>query len=176
MLGSGLLIGRLVIGTLMIAHSGQKLFGWLGGNGLDGTAGFFEDLGFRPGLPFVAAAAVIELLSGMLVVLGLFGPVGPALLIAVMLVAAVSVHLGNGLFSTTNGIEVPVLYATAALAFALVGFGPWSLDALLGFDSLWTPAMTLAVVALGVFLGIANLALRGHDLSAPPQEGRVKVS
>jgi hypothetical protein len=69
MLGSGLLIGRVVIGTLMMAHAGEKLFGWLGGQGLRGTAGFFEHIGFRPGLRFAAAASLIEMISGLLVML-----------------------------------------------------------------------------------------------------------
>lgn len=176
MLASGLLIGRLVIGTLMIAHSGQKLFGWLDGDGLGGTAGFLEQIGFQPGLRFAAAAATAELLSGMLLVLGLFGPVGPALLISVMLVAAVSVHHGNGLFATTNGIEVPLLYATAGLAFALVGYGPLSLDMLLGLDSLWTPSTTLVVIALGILLGIASLALRRRRLARASGQSRLRVT
>ena len=48
-LGTGLLLARLILGALMVAHGGQKLFGWLGGYGIAGTAGFFEQLGFRPG-------------------------------------------------------------------------------------------------------------------------------
>ena len=46
---AGLLLARLVIGPMMAAHGAQKLFGWFGGYGLTGTAGFFEGLGFRPG-------------------------------------------------------------------------------------------------------------------------------
>jgi putative oxidoreductase len=176
MLGSGLLIGRVVIGTLMMAHAGEKLFGWLGGQGLRGTAGFFEHIGFRPGLRFAAAASLIEMISGLLVMLGLLGPVGPALLISIMIVAAVSVHRGNGLFATTNGVEVPLLYTTGALALALAGYGPYSLDALLGLDVLWTPSMTLAVVALGVLVAIGNLAVRRSVLSGTPGRTRAKVS
>jgi putative oxidoreductase len=124
MMAGGLLIVRLVIGTLMMGHATQKLFGWLGGYGLRGTGGFFEQLGFRPGVVFAAAASLGELISGLLVALGLFGPVGPALMISVMLVAMLTVHWSNGLFAATNGIEVPLLYAAVALGFALAGFGP----------------------------------------------------
>ena len=88
---TGLVILRLVIGPLMAAHGAQKLFGWFGGYGLNGTGGFFEQLGFRPGRLFAGAAGAAELASGTLVTLGLFGPVGPALMISVMVVAAVSV-------------------------------------------------------------------------------------
>ena len=67
--------------------------------------------------------------------LGLFGPVGPALMLSVMIVAAVSVHLKNGLFAMSNGIELPLLYGAAAAALALTGPGQYSLDALLGLQS-----------------------------------------
>ena len=84
-LGTGLLLARLIFGVLMVAHGGQKLFGWFGGYGLAGTAGFFEQLGFRPGRLFVVTASLSEVLSGILIALGLFGPVGPALLLSVMI-------------------------------------------------------------------------------------------
>jgi putative oxidoreductase len=160
MIASGLLIVRLVIGTMMMGHATQKLFGWLGGYGLKGTAGFFEQLGFRPGVVFATAASLGELTGGALVTLGLFGPVGPALMISVMLVAILTVHLHNGLFAATNGIEVPLLYATVALGFALVGFGPYSLDAVLGIGSVWTPAITVVALGAGVAGAVANLAFR----------------
>src|SRR6266699_4818781 len=94
----GLFILRLVVGLLIAAHGAQKLFGWFGGYGLAGTGGFFENLGFRPGRLFAAAASVGEVVSGVLIALGLFGPVGPTILLSVMIVAAVSVHWKNGVF------------------------------------------------------------------------------
>jgi len=167
MIAGGLLILRLVIGTLMMGHATQKLFGWIGGYGLRGTAGFFEQIGFRPGVLFATAASLGELTSGLLVALGLFGPIGPALMISVMLVAMLAVHWSNGLFAATNGVEVPLLYATAALGFALIGFGPYSLDALLGIGSVWTPAITLAVLGTGVAGAVGNLALRRLPAATP---------
>src|SRR6476620_10426485 len=101
-LGTGLLLARLVLGAMMVAHGGQKLWGWFGGYGLAGTAGFFEQLGFRPGRLFAATAALTEVVSGLLVALGLLGPIGPALMVSVMIVAAVSVHWQHGLFAMKN--------------------------------------------------------------------------
>lgn len=173
MIAGGLLILRLVIGTLMMGHATQKLFGWLGGYGLNGTGAFFEQLGFHPGKLFAAAASLGELVSGLLVALGLFGPVGPALMISVMLVAILTVHLPNGLFAATNGVEVPLLYATAALGLALTGFGAYSLDAVLGITSVWTPAITFAALAIGVAGGLVNLAFRRIPQAAAPAASRV---
>jgi putative oxidoreductase len=164
-LGIGLLLGRIVVGLLMAAHGSQKLLGWFGGYGLEKTGGLFDQLGFRPGRAFAAAASVAEIASGLLIVLGLLGPIGPALMLSVMIVAAVAVHWGQGLFATTNGIEVPLLYATAAAALGLTGPGPYSLDAWLGIAGIWTPASTLIVLVLGIVGGIANLALRARPVT-----------
>ena len=157
---SGLLVARLAFGLLMVGHGTQKLFGWFGGYGLAGTGGFFETLGFRPGRTFVAAASLTEITGGLLLALGFLGPVGPALIISVMIVAAISVHWKNGLFATANGIELPLLYAAGAVTLALTGPGLFSLDALLGLESLWTPGIVWAAIAIGVVGGVINLGLR----------------
>ena len=162
---AGLLLARMVFGLLIASHGTQKLFGWFGGYGLAGTAGFFEQLGFRPGRFFAATAAATEITAGMLLAVGLLGPVGPALIVSVMIVAAVTVHWAHGLFAQNNGIEVPLLYGAAAATLALTGPGLYSLDAALGLASLWTPAIAWSVLALGALGGVANLALR----SAPAQ-------
>ncbi len=157
---AGLLLGRLAIGILMAAHGSQKLFGWFGGYGLDGTAGFMETLGFRPGRFFAATAAITEIGSGVLLALGLFSPFAAAAMVSVMIVAAVSVHWPHGLFAAKNGIELPLLYGTGAAVLAMTGPGAYSADAWLGINTLWTPELVAAALALGVAGGIANLALR----------------
>jgi putative oxidoreductase len=163
----GILALRLVLGLLMAAHGAQKLFGWFGGHGLAGTGGFFESLGFRPGRLFASAAGISEFGGGLLVTLGLFGPVGPSLMLSVMIVAAVSVHWPNGLFAMSNGIEVPLLYGVGALALALAGPGLFSLDGLLGLTPLWTSTVRCAVLIAGILGGVANLALRRKPTPAP---------
>jgi putative oxidoreductase len=72
----------------------------------------------------------------------------------------VSVHWRNGLFSMSNGIEVPLLYATGAVALALTGPGWYSLDELLGLSTLWTPAVAAIALVIGIVGGVVNLALR----------------
>jgi putative oxidoreductase len=162
----GLLVFRLVIGLAMAAHGSQKLFGWFGGHGLAGTGGFFESIGFRPGRTFALAAGVTEVASGLLIALGFLGPIGPGLVLSVMIVAAATVHWKNGFFAASNGIEVPTLFAVAAIALAFVGFGEFSIDAIAGIDVLFTPAAALAAVVLGVVGAIGNLSLRRHEARA----------
>ncbi|MGQ0814379.1 MAG: DoxX family protein [Gemmatimonadota bacterium] len=159
-LSSGLLVVRIVFGLYMAAHGAQKLFGWFGGYGLAGTGGYFEQIGFRPGRLFAATAGTIEIASGLLVILGLLGPVGPALMLSVLIVAAVSVHWQNGVFVTSNGIEHTAVFGAGAFALALTGPGIFSVDSLLGLHTLWTPSIALAALTLGIIGGVANLAIR----------------
>ena len=114
----GLLLVRVVVGLIMAGHGAQKLFGWFGGYGVRKTGEFFAQLGFQPGTAFAAAASISEIVSGLLVTFGFLGPVGPALMIAVMIVAAITVHWGHGLFAQNNGIELPLLYTAAAFGLA----------------------------------------------------------
>ena len=155
---AGLLLARMVFGLVMAAHGSQKLFGWFGGHGIAGTAGFFESLGFRPGRFFAMAAGTSELVGGLLLAVGLLGPLGPAMIIAIMIVAVATVHWPHGLFAQNGGIEVPLLYSTAAAAIALIGNGAYSIDALLGLT--WPAGVVVTVLALGVLGAFANLAIR----------------
>lgn len=159
-LSVGLLIARLIVGLVMAAHGAQKLFGWFGGYGLHKTGEFFVQLGFKPGRTFAAFASIGEMTSGLLVALGFLGPVGPALMISVMIVAMITVHWENGLFATTNGIEVPLLYVAAGLALALTGYGRYSLDVLLGIADLWTPTIIAIALGVGIVGGFGNVVLR----------------
>ena len=159
-MNEGLVLARLVFGLLMAAHGSQKAFGWFGGYGLAGTGGYFESIGFRPGKFFAATAAGTEIIAGLLVALGLLGPIGPALIVSVMIVAAGSVHWPNGVFAQNGGIEVPLLYGVTAAALALTGFGAYSLDAAFGLSGLSTPAINVAALVAGVIGGAVNLALR----------------
>jgi putative oxidoreductase len=164
-LSLGLFIARMVFGLLMAAHGAQKLFGWFGGYGLDGTGGFMESLGFRPGRRFAALAGAGEFTGGLLTALGLLGPVGPALMVAVMVVAIGSVHWKNGVFAAKNGVELPLLFAIAAVALALAGPGLYALDSAFGLAGTWTPGLSAAALAAGFLGGLASLAGR-HPVTA----------
>jgi putative oxidoreductase len=160
-MATGLLIARLLIGLGLGAHGAQKLFGWFGGYGLKGTGGYFEGvLGYRPGVLFAAGAGLAEFGGGVLTALGLLNPIGPALIVMVMLVATLTVHIKNGWFATSNGYELPLTYAAGALALAFIGPGPYSLDEVIGFTALSDPGRTWIIIAIAVVLALINAAIR----------------
>ena len=161
----GLLILRLVVGLTLAAHGAQKLFGWFGGYGIAGTGQFLEQLGFRPGRIQAAQAGLAELVGGLLLAAGFLTPVAAAAVVAVMLVAAVSVHLQKGFFAHNGGYEYPLVLAAAAVALAFTGPGALSLDRALGID--WSgDGWGLAAFAAGVIGGAGPLLGRRREQAA----------
>jgi putative oxidoreductase len=156
----GILIARLVLGLALAAHGGQKLFGWFGGYGIAGTGGFLEGLGFRPGPLFASLLGLGEVAAGLLTAVGLGGPIGPALMIHLMLVAMFVAHRNNGFFAASNGIELPLLYAVGGLVLASTGPGLYSLDALLGLTPWFGPSVTSIALGLAVVGVLGTLAIR----------------
>jgi putative oxidoreductase len=155
----GLLILRLVVGLNLAAHGAQKLFGWFGGYGIAGTGQFLEQLGFRPGRLHAAQAAIAEVGGGLFLALGLLTPVAAAALVAVMFVAAVSVHLKGGFFLQGGGYEYTLVLGGAALALAFTGPGALSLDQALGIS--WSGVTWgLGALAAGLIGGAVPLVAR----------------
>src|SRR4051812_39614420 len=158
-----LLVLRVVVGLLMAGHGAQKLFGSFGGHGIAGTAGFFDSIGMRPGRRNAIAAGVCEFAGGLLLVLGLLTPLAATMIIAVMVVAVLTVHAKNGVWVTDSGFEYNAVIV--AVCFALAGAGPGeiSLDDALG----WMPDITgtgwaFAALAAGILGGLgAILSARG---------------
>jgi len=159
-MSSALLVVRLIVGLGFAVHGAQKLFGWFGGYGLTGTGGFFASMGFSPGAPFALLAGLGECGGGLLVALGLGGPIGPALMISVMVVAAITVHLKNGFLAGNNGFELPLLYICVAVLFAMIGYGTYSLDKQLGLTWLTTVRDARIAVAAGVVVGLLAVTAR----------------
>src|SRR5437870_4815897 len=166
---TGILIIRVFFGFAIAGHGAQKLFGWFGGYGIKATGGFFESLGFRPGAAFATAAGLSEMGGGVLLTVGLFTPFGAAAVLSAMLVAMVSVHLKNGFFAAGNGIELPFLYAVAALGIALTGGGAISLDRLLGLDFVFQPSVVISLPLLAAG-GAAILLSVHHGSTAIPSK------
>jgi putative oxidoreductase len=153
----GRLLLRTAVGGFFVGHGTQKLFGWFGGYGLDGTAKGFEQLGLRPAKAHATAAGIAEAGGGALFVAGLETPLAAAALTATMITAIRTVHLKNGPWATNGGYEYNVVLIAAALAIAEVGPGPLSLDAARGKErkgSGWALAALVAGVvgAVGAHL------------------------
>jgi putative oxidoreductase len=123
----GLLLMRLVVGTIFMAHGGQKVFGWFGGPGLDGFAEDLSGMGYSPADALAALTGFTELVGGVLVVLGLFTPLAAAGLLAVM-VNAIWVKWNAGLFATEGGFEFELALAALAAGLVLSGAGRAALD------------------------------------------------
>lgn len=131
MMDIGLLIIRVVIGVLFVGHGAQKLFGWFGGYGLNGTGGWFDSIGMKPGVTMALIAGLAELIGGILFALGLLTPVAGLLIAGTMAMAILKVHGPNGLWSTSNGYEYNLTLLAVAIGIALIGPGHYSLDAFL---------------------------------------------
>ena len=155
----GLLLLRVTIGLTLAAHGSQKLFGWFGGHGLAATGQGLEGLGFVPGRRHALVAGLAETGSGLLLALGLVTPLGAAAFAAVMLVAAVSAHLGRGFFVMGGGYEYNLVLGVAALALAFTGAGALSLDAAIGWP-LSGPAWGAAAIGIALLGSAVPLAQR----------------
>ncbi|HJR41066.1 MAG TPA: DoxX family protein [Gemmatimonadaceae bacterium] len=128
----GLLVLRLGLGIIFMAHGAQKLFGWFGGAGIEGTAGFFASLGIPAPEILAWVVAILEVFGGLLVILGMFTRVIPAFLAIDVTVALFTVHLPAGFFvkpQGPDGIEFVLIMAVASLTLAFSGAGAYSLDA-----------------------------------------------
>ena len=167
----GLLVLHVVVGLLFVGHGSQKLFGVLGGYGLEGVGAFFETIGLRPGKLNAIAAGTAELLGGALIALGLLVPLGAALLIAVMVAATLTAHRGKGIWNDNGGFELPLVNVAAVFALAAVGAGDISLDAALDLD-LASTGWALGALAVGILGAIAAVVqgrLLGRGVSSGTQ-------
>ncbi len=160
-LDGGVLILRVVLGLTMAAHGYNKFFGR---GGLAGTAGWFDSIGMKPGMFHARIAASTEMAAGLGLAVGLLTPVPAAGFVALMLVAAWTVHKPNGFFIVKEGWEYNLVLAVAAIAVATIGAGRLSLDYVLfsgtGFDELLHGWWGLVIAtALGLAGGIGQLVI-----------------
>ena len=166
----GSLLVRGVVGPLFVGHGTQKLFGWFGGHGLEGTAGFFESLGLRPGKRHATAAGVSETAAGAMLVLGAGTPIAAAVLTGTMTTAIRKVHLKAGPWAADGGWEYNAVLIAAAALLAETGPGPLSVDAA-RFPRFHGPALAAAAVALGVAGSYAGTHPALNPPGPSPSEG-----
>ncbi|PPJ33765.1 DoxX family protein [Nocardia nova] len=160
--GVGLL--RVVGGLTMAAHGYQKFFS---GGRIAGTARWFDGMGMRPGRVHALSAASVEIIAGLFLAIGMLTPFAGAAFVALMLVAAYTVHRANGFFSVNSGWEYNLVLAVLGASVAITGPGQISVDHLLGLDDTLAgvPGGLIALVG-GVAAGLAQLVI----FYRPPRE------
>jgi putative oxidoreductase len=145
----GLALLRSITGVLFMGHGLQKLAGWFGGHGLDGTGQFFESMGLRPGRRHATAAGAAETVGGALLAAGLLTPLGASMITGTMATAIYKVHAKNGPWLTGNGYEYNLILLAIVFALTDLGPGEWSLDESLGSE-MSGPGWALAQLGAGL--------------------------
>jgi len=165
-----LLLLRVVVGGIVMAHGLLKL-GLVGKCGsIPGVAGWFNSMGLRPGLFWAYVAVLAEAGGGLLTVLGLGGPIGPGVVAADLVVVTIVAHWSQGFWAGGGrvGWEFPVPLAAGGLAIALAGNGTLSLDRLLSLvypD--WLLPAWLVLMAVGVALALGVRSMQAPKAAQP---------
>jgi putative oxidoreductase len=167
----GRLAARTVIGTLFIGHGTQKLFGWFGGPGLEGTEQMMGALEMRPTRANALAAGVTETAGGALLVAGAATPLAASSLIGTMVTAIRKVHQPQGVWAAQGGWEYNAVLITALFALIDAGPGEPSVDAAFGRDQ-WGPGWAIGGLAVGAAASAAAIAM-GKNAPAPADEPAV---
>jgi putative oxidoreductase len=160
----GRLAVRAVIGGLFIGHGTQKLFGWFGGPGLDGTEQMMDALEMQPGRANAVAAGVAESAGGALLLAGAATPLAASSLIGTMVTAIRKVHQPQGPWAAQGGWEYNAVLIAALIALIDTGPGELSVDSALGREE-WGPGWALGGLALGAAASSAAIAMgaKGSD-------------
>ena len=126
--GAGALALRVPVGVIFAAHGAQKLFGWFGGYGLEGTGQFFGSIGLTPGYLMALLAGLVEFFGGLALVFGVLVRPAAAALAFAMLIAVFAVHWSKGFFASNGGYEYALALLAASVALLLSGAGRFSVD------------------------------------------------
>jgi putative oxidoreductase len=162
-----MLVLRVGIGTIFVAHGLQKAFGWWGGPRWEGWKGFVASLGPRPAAMWASISLLAELGGGLALIAGLLVPLAAAGLVAQTIVLLIKVHWPNGFWTPNGGIEFPLAFGVGVFAVQVLGPGAWSLDSLLPVEALYEPAIRWIILGLAV---LGALAAAFWPAPAPPSE------
>jgi putative oxidoreductase len=167
---AGLLLLRIVVGGLFMGHGLQKLLGWFGGAGLQGTASMFDRGGLGPGRVTAPLGGAAEFGGGLSLALGFLTPLGASAVLVMMAGAVIAVHAKNGLWNQNGGSEFPIVLGAVALALTLIGPGRWSLDHLAGWRlaGWWWALAALAVTVIAAVFEMAMI--RAHRMDEDRDE------
>jgi putative oxidoreductase len=160
------LAARVIIGGLFIGHGTQKLKGWFGGPGIEGTAGMMEALEMHPPRRHAMTAGLTETVGGAMLAAGLATPLASSALIGTMITAIRKVHLPKGPWVSEGGYEYNLVLIAALLALAEEGPGDVSLDNALGMQK---TGPVWAVAALGLGAGASTAAIELGRRAAPSE-------
>jgi len=170
----GLLVLRVVVGAVIIAHGVLKV-GWVWGSeaknlaALRGVAGWFGSLGFWPPTFWAVVSAAAESIGGLLTVLGLGGPLGPGIVFGDLIVVTIVAHVPKGFWAGAGGIEFPVTLGAGALAIAFIGNGAFSLDAALRLTYPdWLLPGWIALMIVGAVLALSSRAFSASRAKSAP--------
>ncbi|MFE7270304.1 DoxX family protein [Streptomyces sp. NPDC057623] len=157
----GWLVLRLALGFLLVGHGTQKLFGWFGGGGIEGTGQFFAMSGFPAAKTMALVAGLTETLGGLGLALGLLTPLAGAAVFGTML-NAMAVNSAGGFFmmDQDGGMELDILVAAGAVALALAGPGRFAVDRFLPVLRSHRLAYGIAATVLGAVTAGAVLLVR----------------
>lgn len=129
--GYGPLALRMLVGVIFVAHGAQKLFGWFGGYGLEGTGQFFGSIGLNPGTVLALLAGAAEFFGGLALVFGLLVRPAAVALAFTMLIAILAVHVSKGFFLDKGGYEYALALFAASLSLLFSGGGRYAVDGVL---------------------------------------------
>lgn len=149
----GILILRLTLGLIFVAHGLRQFFGWFGGGGMEDV---MKRLGLRPPKLWASLSGLGNLAGGIMISLGAFTFLGCALIITTMIVATVTLKAQSGFWERYGGYEYNLCVIGAAVAIALIGPGQLSVDAALAPELIRPELFYLALL---VCLSVAGLAL-----------------
>lgn len=148
-----MVVFRVLFGLIFAAHGWAKRKG-----GIDGTAGWFDSIGMKPGRFHAQVASLTEIGAGLMLAVGLLTPVAAAAVVGVMVVAGYTSHRDNGFFIVKEGWEYTFVVAFVAVAIAGLGPGDVSLDAALGLDDSLNGFIGLAIALAGAVVGVVQMA------------------
>jgi putative oxidoreductase len=162
----GLLLLRVFVGVAFMGHGTQKLFGWWGGYGPQGTGGFFAQRGYRWGVPMAIVAGLTETVGGGLLALGFLTPLAGALIALVMINAIFAVTLKRAFMA---GSELELTYLVIGVSLAATGPGRFSLDRAFGWDDNFS-GVWWGVAALVAAAAVSFVTLTFGRTRPAPQE------
>lgn len=121
------LVLRVVLGVIFLAHGMQKVFGAFGGGGIEAVAAMTGQLNFMPALFWAWVLSISEAVGGAFLILGILPRISAAAIAVIMLVAILKVHASKGFFMMQGGFEYQMLILAVSIFLMMAGAGRFSI-------------------------------------------------